>query len=111
MSFMRSRDRSSASRVGNESMVDESPHVSEEDLLKALDGEMSRRRTAVVRTHCENCWRCRARMAVIESTIVDLVKTYQKARDARLSPIPKQRALLKARLAERVRTMKMPDNV
>jgi anti-sigma factor RsiW len=90
-------------------MIDESRHVSEEDLLKALDGEMSRRRTAVVRAHCENCWRCRARMAVIESTIVDFVRTYQEARAAQLSPIPKQRALLKGRLVKRLRKMKMSD--
>jgi hypothetical protein len=82
-------------------MIDQGPHISDRDLLQAADGELSRRRSAVVRAHCENCWSCRARMAGIESTIIDFARAYRQTLDVQLPHIAGPRALLKARLAER----------
>jgi hypothetical protein len=81
-------------------MMDQGAHISDQDLLQAVDGELSSRRIAAVRAHCENCWRCRERMASIESTIFDFARAHRQSLDPQLPPVPGPRALLKARLAE-----------
>lgn len=75
-------------------------HVSDQDLLQMLDGELPRRRSAAVQAHCENCWSCRARMTAIESTITDFTMAHRQSLDPQLPPVAGPRALLKARLAE-----------
>jgi hypothetical protein len=80
-------------------MIDHDTHIPDQDLLQAVDGELSRARSAAVRAHCENCWRCRARMAAIEETIIDFAAAHRETLDPQLPPIAGPRALLKARLA------------
>jgi anti-sigma factor RsiW len=75
-------------------------HLSEEDLLLAIDGELSGSRAEQVEQHLAACWDCRARKQNLERAIGNLVT----ARHAELDPqIPAEagpRALLKARLAQ-----------
>jgi len=81
-------------------MRDENMHPSDQDLLLVADGEVPERRTAEVRDHLKVCWQCRARMAEIEATIADLVRTLASDAEPNLPPAPGPRAALEARLAE-----------
>jgi len=73
-------------------------HLSDQFLLLAADGELPNRRAAQVRAHLAACWDCRARMAEIETTIVDFVRVSRQAIDPCLPLVDRSRALLKARL-------------
>jgi hypothetical protein len=88
-------------------MIDQCTHISDQDLLQAVEGELSRRRRAAVCAHCQNCWSCRARMAAVESTIIDFARAHRQTLDPQLPPIAGPRALLKARLAVQVQ---LPEN-
>lgn len=81
----------------------ENRHLSDEELLLAADGEASERRAAEVRAHLAACWQCRARMAEIERTIGDFVKTHQSSLDAQIPSSDGPRALLKMRLSAAAR--------
>jgi hypothetical protein len=81
-------------------MHSENLHISDGDLLLMVDGELSARRAAQIRTHLEACWNCRGRMARIEGTIVDFAQAYRETSDWKLPPIDRQRALLPAQLAQ-----------
>ena len=50
------------------------PHLLDEQLLLALDGELSAREAAEVKGHLEACWSCRARREQIEKVIGDVVE-------------------------------------
>jgi hypothetical protein len=78
----------------------EDPHLSDEDLVLAADGELPARRETQVREHLAACWTCRTRMGEIERAIANFVEMYQADSDAPLPPAAGSRALLKARLAE-----------
>ncbi len=81
-------------------MRNESPHLSDEDLLLSADGELSRRRNAQVRAHLAECWSCRARMAKLEETISHFVRAHDASLNGLSPPEDGPRALLKARLRE-----------
>lgn len=80
-------------------MREKSFHIPDEDLLLAADNELPARRAAEVRAHLSACWNCRTRMAELESTILDFVRTMHES-DAHISSIEGPRALLKARIAQ-----------
>lgn len=80
-------------------MLHEDPHLSDQDLLLAVDGELSPRRAAQVREHLAACWACRARVRDIEAAIADFVHVHSINLDPRLPPVAGYRALLKAQLA------------
>jgi len=86
-------------------MRKEAQHPSAQDLLLLADGELPLRGTLRFRTHLASCWRCRARMAEIEATILDFVRAHAASYDSELQPIDGPRALLKARLAQ----LEQPD--
>lgn len=75
------------------------PHVSDEELLLAADGEPGRK-VRQVRVHLEACPRCRARAAQIQNTIADFACAQQSSLDSELPCIASPRALLRTRLAE-----------
>jgi predicted anti-sigma-YlaC factor YlaD len=81
-------------------MLYEDPHVPDQDLLLAADGELPPRREAQVRAHLAACWDCRSRMAEMEATIADFVQVHRRSLDPQLPPASGPRALLRARLAE-----------
>jgi hypothetical protein len=75
-------------------------HLSDQELLRAADGELSNRRAEQVHAHLAACWDCRARMAEIEATIADFARAHRQNLDPQLPPIAGPRALLRAQLAE-----------
>jgi hypothetical protein len=81
-------------------MMYEDSHLSDEQLLLDVDGELSRHDEQLVRTHIEDCWKCRARRQEIEAAIGDFVHVHQQEFDTKLPPAAGPRALLKARLAQ-----------
>ena len=81
-------------------MFNKDLHISDRDLLLMAEGELSTRRAAQVQTHLAACWNCRARMAEIEGTILDLARACRKIPDIELPHIAGPRALLSARLTE-----------
>ena len=75
-------------------------HISDEDLLRAADGELSHQCAGEVEDHLEACWDCRARMEEIKCTITGFVRAHHAEFDAQLPDGAGARALLRARLAE-----------
>jgi hypothetical protein len=75
-------------------------HLSDEQLLRDVDGELPSREEKVVRAHLEACWKCRSRRHELDRGIGDFIGVHQKEFDAKLPPAAGPRALLKARLAE-----------
>ncbi len=75
-------------------------HLSDEELVRSADGELSTERAAEVAAHLEACWDCRARMDEIQSTITGFVRAHHAEFDGQLPPAAGPRALLRARLAE-----------
>ena len=75
-------------------------HLSDQELLRAADGELPSRRAAEVHAHLAACWDCRARMAEIEGTIADFARAHRQTLDPQLPPIAGPRALLRAQMAE-----------
>jgi anti-sigma factor RsiW len=73
-------------------------HISDEELVLAADGELKDRRAAQIRRHLMACWKCRERIAQMESAVVDFVQASQSD-GPDLPSIEGPRALLRARLA------------
>lgn len=71
-------------------------HLSDEQLLLELDGELSARQSKAIRAHLASCWKCRTRRQELENSIAKLVHARQ---DPPLPPIEAPRALLKAQLS------------
>ena len=65
-------------------------HLSDQQLLRALDGE------STIDAHLSECWTCRARKQELENAIADFVRLPKSP----LPPAEGPRALLKARLEE-----------
>jgi hypothetical protein len=74
-------------------------HISDEDLLLAIDCELDGSAAARVHAHLEDCWACRARRQEIESAIAVFMKVHERNLTEPLPPPEGPRALLKARLA------------
>jgi hypothetical protein len=81
-------------------MLREPFHLSDQDLLLVLDGEVARPDANQARAHLSACWSCRSRLAVLESTIGEFVSLHQRSLDPQLPVSTGSLALLKARLAE-----------
>ena len=75
-------------------------HLSDEELLRYADGELSALRVVRARFHLSACWDCRARMATMEGTIADFVRTHREQVDPLLPPISGSRLRLEERLAQ-----------
>jgi hypothetical protein len=85
--------------MGDEAMLGQDFHISDQELLMAADGELQARRAAQVRSHLAACWDCRARMAEIEATIGEFSRAYHQTFDAQLPSIAGPRAQLRAQLS------------
>ena len=79
------------------------PHLSDGELLMALDGELSSLDAARVAAHLTACWSCRARQAELESAIADFVQVYQQELSPGTARADGARALLRARLGASTR--------
>lgn len=75
-------------------------HLSDEQLLLELEGELSTKAAKKVRSHLQACWYCRVKQQDLESTIADFTRLRKREFEAKLPPAAGSRALLKARLSE-----------
>ena len=75
-------------------------HLSDQQLLLDVEGEISPRDESMFRDHLHACWKCRARRQELENAIVDFVRIHQEDLDAKIPPAAGPRALLKARIAQ-----------
>jgi hypothetical protein len=75
-------------------------HLSDQELLQALDGEVE---ADVLEAHLAACWTCRARKQELENAIVDFVRLPKPALPSADGP----RALLRAQLADLGRRQSM----
>jgi hypothetical protein len=81
-------------------MKDEDSHLSDQQLLLDVDGELAARDQKPVRAHLDACWKCRARRQEFEKAIIDFVRVHQREFDTKIPPAAGPRALLKAQLAQ-----------
>ncbi len=81
-------------------MLREPFHLSDQDILLVVDGEISGRRARQARAHLTSCWSCRSRLEELEGTIAEFVSLHRSTLDPTLPSSTGSRALLKARLAE-----------
>jgi hypothetical protein len=81
-------------------MKNEDSHLSDQQVLLALEGELSSREENLVQSHLHACWKCRVRRQELGNAIVDFVRIHQQSLDARIPPGGGPRALLKARIAQ-----------
>jgi hypothetical protein len=75
-------------------------HLNHEELLLAIDGELSSSRGEQVEEHLAACWDCRARKQNLEKTIGNFVAARHAEFDAQVQPRAGLRALLKANLEQ-----------
>jgi len=76
-------------------------HVSDLDLIRAADGEVSTREGARIAAHLAACWTCRTRMKELEEAVADFVTAHRDGPESTLPPADGPRARLRARLRER----------
>ena len=81
-------------------MLSEESHLSDQELLLAVDGELSPREAGQVESHLAACWTCRVRRQEIETTIGEFVRFQRQNFDSRIPSADGPRALLKAQLAQ-----------
>jgi Putative zinc-finger len=81
-------------------MPNETSHLSDQEILLAVDDELSPRLRDLVRAHLAVCPLCRARSQEIENTLAEFALIRQSEGGQQLPPADAARALLKARLAE-----------
>jgi len=75
-------------------------HLTDRELVMAMDGELARNDLKRVETHLESCWSCRSRKQDLERAITDFVHVHRSDPELQLPPSAGPRALLKARLAQ-----------
>jgi len=78
----------------------EDSHLSDQQLLLDVEGELSTHDEKPVQSHLDACWKCRARRQEIENAIADFIRIHQREFDVKLPPAAGRRALLKAQLAQ-----------
>src|SRR6202044_3224347 len=81
-------------------MLREPFHLSDQNILLLLDGEISRKRGRKARAHLNACWVCRARMGRLEVGIEGFVSLHRCTLNPELADPGVSRALLKTRLGE-----------
>jgi anti-sigma factor RsiW len=73
-------------------------HLSDQQLLLDVEGELAAHEEKPIREHLSACWTCRARRREFEGAMADFVRIHKLAPE--FPPAAGPRALLKARLAE-----------
>lgn len=71
-------------------------HLSDRELIMAMDGELSPRESRRVDAHLQACWTCRSRQSELERAITDFVDS--RRQEARLPSCDGPRAMLRARM-------------
>jgi hypothetical protein len=79
----------------------DSPHVSDLDLIRTADGEVSSRERAKISEHLAACWTCRTRLGELDDAITGFVSVYRDGVPGDLPRPDDSRALFLARMEER----------
>ena len=75
-------------------------HISDQDLLRGADGELSSPEASRIHSHLETCWTCRTRRMELDKTIADFVRAQRGSTENELPAIEGPRALLRARMKQ-----------
>src|SRR5262245_50294124 len=75
-------------------------HVSDQDLLLAAEGELSKKRTSKIQKHLDGCPECRTQLKKLEDTGADFGRVYRESLSRPLSSSASSRALFTARLSQ-----------
>jgi hypothetical protein len=75
-------------------------HISDQDLLRAADGELSSPEASRIHSHLEACWTCRTRRMELDKAIADFVRAQRGSTENELPAIEGPRALLRARMKQ-----------
>lgn len=94
---------------GNHKSSSQNSHLSEEQLLLALDGELSSRDAVLVKVHLESCWSCRTRSEQIGEAIADFVEYRNFLITRYSSPPAGTRAVFVARLEQLAQSVGRPS--
>jgi len=86
----------------------EQSHLSDQELLLAVDGELSEREAGPALAHLATCWACLARKQEIEAAIGDFMRLHRGNLGRNIPPPEGPRALLKAQLAQLAQTERPP---
>jgi len=89
-------------------MLPEESHLSDQELLLAVDGELAPRDQGRVESHLAACWTCRVRKQELETAIGEFVHFHEQTSSAGITPPDGPRALLKAQLARLAQTPPSP---
>jgi len=81
-------------------MKHEDSHLTDQQLLLDVEGQLSTHDGKLVRSHLDACWKCRTRRQEIDQAIADFVRVYQREFDGKLPPAEGPRALLRAQMAQ-----------
>ena len=97
-------------------MLSEESHLSDQEVLLAVDGELTPHEAERVESHLGACWTCRVRKQEIETAIGEFVRFQRQSFDSRIPSSDGPRALLKAQLAqqaeaERASQLRWPRSV
>jgi hypothetical protein len=87
-----------ADEAGMWCMKREDSHLSDHELIMAMDGELPQRDASRVDSHLAACWTCRSRRLELERSVADFVRVYQDSLTA--PPATGPRAQLKAQLVQ-----------
>jgi RNA polymerase sigma factor (sigma-70 family) len=85
---------------GNKMTPKKDAHISDPELLRAADGELSSAETSRIHSHLEACWKCRTRRMEFENTIADFVRAQRGSAESDLPAPEGPRAQLRARLQQ-----------
>lgn len=75
-------------------------HISDQQLLLDVEGQLGSRDASDLRAHLRECWRCRTRRQEIEASIADFVRARRVAEGEENLAGQGPRAMLRARIAE-----------
>jgi hypothetical protein len=87
-------------------MPSQESHLSNQELLLFIDGELASRDSLRVHSHLTGCWSCRTRKQEIEAAITEFTLTHRRNFDMQMPPPDGPRALLKIELARRAQTQR-----
>lgn len=73
-------------------------HLSDEELLMGVDGELPAREAARAESHLATCWACRARKQDIEAAIAEFIRFQRSSFEDQIPSPDGPRALLRAQL-------------
>jgi hypothetical protein len=80
--------------------VADDSHLSDRELLLAVDGELSAGDAKRAELHLAACWACRVRRQELETAIGDFVRLHRESFNSSIPPPEGPRALLKAQLGQ-----------